>query len=287
MPLSPLQLRMLAKTSPQLALLEFMKEMEKKNKESLEMIIYEIEKKMEATLDAKIILFASQIKSKHDQRLIQDIVSDTLANIKGEDGKDADEDAIAKRVLENIRIPEDGDDGRTPVPGVDYPTERQVRNIIQEMLPKAGQEEKYLTEKDIEGIIVRLKKEFPNSFSAMLAEKIADAVQPKKLRDALQTLKGSERLDRSAVKGLDELLQQVREMGRSTRQIRLGGGGGGITELTATGAINGNNVTFTFTKKPNYIVNDNAWYKEGDGFSWSGLTATMTVAPSNSIYGII
>lgn len=66
-------------------------------------------------------------------------------------------------------------------------------------------------------------------------------------------------------------------------------GGGGLTELPATGTVNGSNVTFTFTQEPTYIVSDGAWYKKLDNngnTQWSGTTTvTMVIPPTTSIYG--
>lgn len=78
----------------------------------------------------------------------------------------------------------------------------------------------------------------------------------------------------------------------------LGGGivgiavsGGGFTELPATGTVDGTNAAFTFTQQPSYIVSDGAWYKKLDNngntqWSWSAGTATMTIPPNSSIFGI-
>lgn len=65
-------------------------------------------------------------------------------------------------------------------------------------------------------------------------------------------------------------------------------GGGGFTELAATGTVNGTNTDFTFTEKPDYIVFDSAWYKENAGWTWNGgtLTATLSVPPQSAIWGI-
>lgn len=63
--------------------------------------------------------------------------------------------------------------------------------------------------------------------------------------------------------------------------------GTGFTLLPATGTVNGTNTTFTFTQKPTYIVSDGTWYVEGAGWSWSGLTATMTVPPQTGIWGFV
>jgi hypothetical protein len=67
--------------------------------------------------------------------------------------------------------------------------------------------------------------------------------------------------------------------------------GGGFTELPKlTGAVNGVNVTFTFSQTPSYIVSDGVWYKKLDsngGTQWSGTTTvTMVIPPATSIFGI-
>lgn len=65
--------------------------------------------------------------------------------------------------------------------------------------------------------------------------------------------------------------------------------GGGFTELPAKGNIDGMNVTFIFTQKPNRIISDHVWYKENLGWSWDNgtLTATMTVPPVDELYGYV
>ena len=65
------------------------------------------------------------------------------------------------------------------------------------------------------------------------------------------------------------------------------GGGTGFTFLTATGTVDGNNSDFTFTSKPEYIVKDGAWYRENNGWTWSGSTATMSVSPQSDIWGFV
>lgn len=64
-------------------------------------------------------------------------------------------------------------------------------------------------------------------------------------------------------------------------------GGGAFTTLPATGVVNGVNTTFTFTQQPTYIVSDGAWYRVNNGWTWSVLTATMSIPPNNDIYGVL
>lgn len=68
-------------------------------------------------------------------------------------------------------------------------------------------------------------------------------------------------------------------------------GGGGFTNLTATGTVDGANVTFTFTQVPSYIVTDGVWLTPLDNkglTQWSnvGTTITMVIPPNSSIFGI-
>jgi hypothetical protein len=69
------------------------------------------------------------------------------------------------------------------------------------------------------------------------------------------------------------------------------GGGSGFTNLPATGTVNGSNVTFTFTQVPTYIVSDGVWLTALDnngGTQWNnvGTTITMSIPPTNSIFGV-
>jgi len=71
------------------------------------------------------------------------------------------------------------------------------------------------------------------------------------------------------------------------RLLVSAGSGGGFTLLPATGSVNGSNVTFTFTEQPDYIISDGAWYRINKGWTWSVLTATMTIPPNDDIYGFV
>ena len=71
--------------------------------------------------------------------------------------------------------------------------------------------------------------------------------------------------------------------------ISVSGGGGGLSEITFTGAVNGVNTSFTGLQ-PTYCVIDGIWLKEFDNnsvrqWSWSGGTLTTTLPPQSSIYG--
>jgi len=83
-------------------------------------------------------------------------------------------------------------------------------------------------------------------------------------------------LDNLALSGATQAIQK--NGGSSFKNVDLGSGGG-FTILPATGAVDGSNVTFTYTKKPSYIVIDGGTYPENTRWTWSGLTATYSVPP--------
>lgn len=67
------------------------------------------------------------------------------------------------------------------------------------------------------------------------------------------------------------------------------GGGGGLTELDPTGAVNGLNATFVFPSPPTWIVSDHAWYRatnSNGSVNWTGTTTiTMMIPPVEDIFG--
>lgn len=78
-----------------------------------------------------------------------------------------------------------------------------------------------------------------------------------------------------------------------THRLLVDSSGSSITELTATGTVNGVNTAFTFAQLPTYIVSDHAWYKQTNksgttNWTWNAgtLTATLTIAPTEDIFGV-
>ena len=75
---------------------------------------------------------------------------------------------------------------------------------------------------------------------------------PIEVRDKLEVLKGDERLDRDAIKGLEEALKEIKEMIPKRGLLggfgRLGGFSGPMKKIVITGTVNGVNATFTLDK---------------------------------------
>lgn len=61
----------------------------------------------------------------------------------------------------------------------------------------------------------------------------------------------------------------------------------GVVVETPTGSVNGSNASFTVTAEPEWIVADGIIYFAGAGYTYSALTVTMDVAPSQFIRAII
>lgn len=76
--------------------------------------------------------------------------------------------------------------------------------------------------------------------------------------------------------------------GKTGRRVNITVSNNGLSNiLAATGVVDGDNVSFTFTQRPSYIVSDHATYRENVGWTWNSgtLTATMAVPPVDDIFG--
>lgn len=116
---------------------------------------------------------------------------------------------------------------------------------------------------------------------------------PEEIKDKLQSLKGNNRLDESAIKGLDERFARLEKMikdstnkvgvlnrpifGNMSQRIRF------IDDETPSGTINGSNTVFILSKTP--IDNSLKVYRGGarqrvaQDYTISNKTITFTVAP--------
>lgn len=204
----------------------------------------------------------------------------------------------AVELLESLD-PDDlrGEDGHTP-------TEEELTALIEPLIPDPirGDDGKSPTEEEILGMIRPL---IPEPIRGADGRKIT----AEEVREKLKSLRGIHRLSVLDLKDLEWLRSKdgmnwssagfkvytdstLTGDGSSSNPLHVaGGGGGGFTELTATGAVNGANASFAFTKVPSYIVSDGAWYKKLDNngnaqWSSSGLTVTMVIPPQSAIFGI-
>jgi hypothetical protein len=113
-----------------------------------------------------------------------------------------------------------------------------------------------------------------------------DLTKPEILKDSLESLKGDERLDKSAIKGLEETLVQSSKGGVTlfgTRGIQLYVDGEKKGLVNMINLIAGTNMTITYTRSygRNDILLDASG---GGGGSFSKLTATGTVNGINTAF---
>ena len=152
--------------------------------------------------------------------------------------------------------------------------------------------------------------------SKVLAQLPADEdVTPEQIRDDLESLQGDNRLDVSAIKGIElktnakgkpigfggrgfylyvagakkGLAQFVNLVAGSNVTIAdsivnglhtltfssTGGSGGGLSLITSSGTINDSNTAFPFASKPITVVVNGLSYRENHGWSWDGVNATL------------
>jgi hypothetical protein len=156
-------------------------------------------------------------------------------------------------------------------------------------------------EKVIQEVLARIPKEEPIEET------------PESVRDMLETLEGEERLDASAIKGIEEMIVAktpeqsriitgmkgievfdeginlglvhllnftgagvtVSRVGDSAIIAITGGGGGGSVIATPTGTVDGANKTFTAATKPQYIIVDGLSKFETVHWTYAGTTITI------------
>ena len=139
--------------------------------------------------------------------------------------------------------------------------------------------------KIIEAVIEKL--EYPTEKS--LKENMPTYGEP--VRDGLELLQGDERLAKSAIRGLEKELKELRKL----KETKLGGKGGGFSYMsmarhfvddeTPAGTVNGTNKIFTIAKTPNptvslkVYVNGQRMRAGGEDYTLSVRTITFITAP--------
>ena len=164
---------------------------------------------------------ARGVKSSGDN-LLDDLVeyikkdSSFVKSITGEDGTDAvvDYDFILKEILKNIRQPKDGE---TPI--IDY--KKIINETVKEVsknIPKPDSVDTYKIISDASNKAVEeLKLVIPTI--EQIERDLPTLGEP--IRDSLEILQGDERLDISAIKGLED----YKEVSQNSKQSKVVAGG--------------------------------------------------------------
>lgn len=180
--------------------------------------------------------------------------------VDGDPGESADEDAIQARLYDKLvqalPPPEKGEPG---VPGVSPEIDHEE---LADTLIEKLKSDKPLTVEHIGGL-----KEQMDKYWQQVHKRFASGV----------VSGGGD----SVTAGTNVTITTV-----NGRKVISASSGSGFSELTATGTVNGVNAAFTFTQQPSYIVADGVWMKVNHGWTWSSPTATLTVAPVDTIYGV-
>lgn len=186
---------------------------------------------------------------------------------------------------------------RSPVFGIDYFTEQYKQKLIKDIIKNIPQQ------KNISPTIIN-----NNSVADESADSIIKKINSKPKSIDFSVIKNipydmlhgiSPKRDGAISRGGATLLSQLTDAvitsptngqylvydSTLAKWKNGAGSGGGLTELTATGTVDGANTAFTFVSEPTYIVSDGVWYKKNKGWTWSVSTATMTIPPNDAIWG--
>lgn len=194
-------------------------------------------------------------------------------------------DYLTKTELEEIKRE------ARPIKGKDYFTIRELKNFLIKATPVKGKH--YFTKKEIadfkkEATPIKGKDYFDgkDGITKTITEFIDMSAE--KVRDKLESLRGTARLRIEAIKGLREELDQLWK-----RKEPQAGGYGGIATLASGGVnvenlnaqISGGNRVFAVSSTPKVVVVDQSRVMvQNDGWTLSGLTLTVDVEPTFSIF---
>lgn len=110
------------------------------------------------------------------------------------------------------------------------------------------------------------------------------------VRDSLERLKGEERLDKSAIRGIESIEEDIKKIKAQPafKVINVGSSSdssssssdatGAATPIAPTsGAINGSNTAFVFATEVKVIVANGVAIRQNYGFTWNSGTSTATL----------
>lgn len=193
---------------------------------------------------------------------------------RGNDGVITNIDELLSSIVAKIKLPKSGENGITPLKGIDYLTEEDYKSIsdyVIKQIPK----QKEITDDDLLHLFTKKK----------ITTKHIDGLE--------QTLSAfSNQLGRGYLHGGGDTVKAgtniiITTNADGTKTITAtGGSGGGSSVETPGGLVNGINTTFTVSNTPKYVITEQGNAIEGFGYTYSAPTITMSIAPSSFIRSI-
>lgn len=229
------------------------------------------------------------LEAQEQTALLREIASKKTIEIpgitmmKGDKGDSPTDEHLIRLITPLIPEPIPGENGYTPIKGVDYfdgipgkngedgktPAKKELLNLIIPLIPKVknGEDGKSVSVDEVINGIKSLKGKEAEEFG----KKLGAMIDISFLRNAQTFMYNGKRYK------IEELMH-----------------GGGSSSSTSsgyqvpTGTVNGVNTVFVFTTEPNAIVVDGVSINKtsSDGtVNWTGTTTiTLTVAPNFNIY---
>lgn len=174
------------------------------------------------------------------------------------------------RRLEQVKDGKDGRNGKDGLDGLDGKDGRDGKDA------------------DEASLLSTLKAGLPTK------EDIANEVvsNGEKTRDSLELLQGEERLDKKAIKGLEEEFAKLSEKMNLIRRGSIGGGGRALRLLDFQFTGDGVTTSFTLPHEPSgkgkaiWIYYNSAWLQPTTHYTLAGKTLTLTFTPEAPLSGL-
>lgn len=199
---------------------------------------------------------------KRDMTSYQDALTRHEAELKNHEERDnehkrqiADWDNTSQHLLSIEHLK--GDDGITPVKGVDY------------FDGESG------ADADEDAIVNRIIEMLPNFIPEPVPGKDAQFDQDAIIKTLITTIQKEKLLDISHIKGAQKFIKD----NISYKTEELMHGGGLVLLNPVSGLLNDTNTTFVFATKPRFVVVNGATYRNGHGVTITGQTAVLDNPP--------
>lgn len=198
---------------------------------------------------------------------------------------------FAQFVLQSIRMPADG---KTPVPGVDYPTNAQIEDLVRRYVgqlhlptPRVGVD--YFTPAEIQGISAQISAGLQDVLVKLIEDRFKKLPVVETRLPSISLFGGGARSAGLLIRNGQEVYQDIQTIElitgftvtRRPGYLGLeaaGSGGGGSSGLSfeiPTGTIDDSNADFTVSNEPLYVIANGLQLFSGAGYSYSGGTITL------------
>jgi len=197
-------------------------------------------------------LLLEELKRLNMAKAIEEKINELLGEIKTIQGHTPTDEELLALITPLIPDVRDGRDGKTGAPG-HTPTQTELLALIRPLIPKLPE----IKVPTAEEIALKVKVPDENKIVDRIEDDLPKLGEP--IRDGLEMLEGDDRLDKTAIKGLEDYDQVATLAKQSTKYLGFGGGGGSVKvsdleTIDLSSQCNGVLQTFSLGRSVNKVL---------------------------------